>query len=146
MNIEENIKRLERVLLTCFLILLSAVVIVNSIKMFQLRNSVVMLGRETGINYSQLIDKSGTITLRLEEDLYPNIEVYINGELVDTFGNNRLIKVDIKDRDVLELNSSMYSNPINLYIEEVSNNISGITEGAIYNIKNRKTIAIIRII
>ncbi|SCZ01349.1 hypothetical protein [Alkaliphilus peptidifermentans] len=147
MEIDKILIRLEKIIQTLFVVLMLFLILINIGKSYQLKKSTVMLGSEEGFWFLDLISKKGTIVLQLEGgSLYPKLELMINGEVVEVFGDNTEVKLEVNDRDVIEVNSSMYNENISLYIKEVSSNVYGTPTNKVYSFKNRAIISIIRVL
>ncbi|WP_026895051.1 hypothetical protein [Clostridiisalibacter paucivorans] len=86
----------------------------------------MFLNRET-INHSlfnsSLHNQLGNLTLKINNDQYKNIEVFINGDMKFNFKNKSKIKFEVYDNDLIEINGSMYEEKVNIYLVNISDNI-----------------------
>jgi len=97
-------------------------------------------------DFERMLFPSGTITLAIESnEVYPLLEIIVNGELVDKFGENNEVTVHVTDQDVVQINGAMYDDDIIVSIKDISSNIIDyLSNRKVVVKKNISTLAIIR--
>lgn len=75
------------------------------------------------------------------------LEIIINGELFDyKFKDNNQITITVRDGDVIQINSSMYSDNIKIGIKDTSPNISNVLNNNHITLRRDiNTLAVIKI-
>lgn len=77
-------------------------------------------------NYTSIgIDKSnyGIIIIAINDTKFSNVEVIKNGKIENSFKKDKEISIKVKDKDILEINGSMYQEPVIVKIVGISKNI-----------------------
>lgn len=100
------------------------------------------------VNLKNNVPSQGTIEIAIEENkIYPMLEIIINGELLSyKFEKNNKVIITVYDGDVVQINSSMYSDNIKIKIESMSLNVDNVLgNNHIILEEGIDTLAIIRI-
>ncbi len=97
-------------------------------------------------DFESILFPSGTLTLIIESnEVYPLLEIIVNGELVDKFGENKEVTINVTDRDIVQINGSMYNDDIIVSIKDISSNtIDYLSNSKVVVKRNISTLAIIR--
>ncbi|QUH20746.1 hypothetical protein [Alkaliphilus sp. B6464] len=97
-------------------------------------------------DFESILFPSGTLTLIIESnEVYPLLEIIVNGELVDKFGENNEVTINVTDRDIVQINGSMYNDDVIVSIKDISSNIIDYLSNRKVVVKrNISTLAIIR--
>jgi len=93
-----------------------------------------------------ILYNSETMTLSIDgSDEYPMLEVIVNGNLIDKFGKNKQIIVNVNDGDVVQINGSMYSDIIMVSMKNISSNTTNYLNNKQVLVKqNISTLAVIK--
>ena len=104
--------------------------------------------------FNTVYDSKGDVSSRniieigIEENkIYPLLEIIINGEPIDyNFKENNQIMITVCDGDVIQINSSMYSDNIKIEIKDMSPGVGNVLDNNHIILKeNIDTLAIIKI-
>ncbi|KAB3524950.1 hypothetical protein [Alkaliphilus serpentinus] len=137
---------IEKYLIILFASLFTLLLAVNLLKIYQFSQRQVMGVKGSGYQSQMPISQKGSLILQLEGDLlYPKIEILINGERIGYFGNTNLLLIEVEDKDVVALNSSMYEEPIYINIVNATDNIHLAIENKRIKAEKLTTIALIKI-
>lgn len=94
------------------------------------------------------VPSQNIIEIGIEENkAYPLLEIIINGEPIDyNFKENNQVIITVCDGDVIQINSSMYSDNIKIGIKDMSPNVGNVLDNNHIILKeNISTLAIIKI-
>lgn len=104
--------------------------------------------------FNTVYDSKGDVSSRniieigtKENKIYPLLEIIINGEPIDyNFEENNQIMITVCDGDVIQINSSMYSDNIKIEIKDMSPGVGNVLDNNHIILKeNIDTLAIIKI-
>jgi len=88
---------------------------------------------------------NSTMTFSIEgNQKYPMVEIMINGEVIDKFGENNEITINIREGNVVQINGSMYRNDIMVHIKHTSITTADNLNTDILVQQNISTLAVIK--
>lgn len=124
MNIDKELNKVEKTLRLLFILFLAMTILTNVKKIYDSRQDAVYKSNADNSLLQPLSAPSGYIQLELAGGReYPKLEVLINGEFVSSFEVGKKLEIQVKNRDVIEINGTMYSDEIKINVVSVTNNL-----------------------
>ncbi|AOY77244.1 hypothetical protein [Clostridium formicaceticum] len=120
----EKIDFIEKFLLYSTVILILMMVSFNYLTNYNRYYSVYYAQEEEKYNFFLSPKQEGFVVIGLVgQQTYHDLEVLVNGEVHKTFGEDTAVTIAVRDRDLVQVNATMYAEKITLRILEVSSNI-----------------------
>lgn len=124
MKINKCIDLIEKTIIILLIISFGIVIMYNVSVVYRRHQMVTGTDGREKINPSQLLSPTGTITIEVQgSKTYPQLEILVNGELYKKFLNSRIVTLEVKDHQVIEINGSMYDEKIRVKITDHSSNV-----------------------
>lgn len=126
MKTNEELNKIEKTLRILFIFFLSLTILANVKKIYDSRQDAVYKSNTDNSLLQPLSAPRGYIQLEIDgAKEYPYLEVLINGVYVSSFESEAKLEILVKDRDVIEINGTMYSEEVKIKVVDLTKNIKG---------------------
>lgn len=126
MKTNEELNKIEKTLRILFIFFLSLTILANVKKIYDSRQDAVYKSNTDNSLLQPLSTPRGYIQLEIDgAKEYPHLEVLINGVYVSSFESAAKLEILVKDRDVIEINGTMYSEEVKIKVVDLTKNIKG---------------------
>lgn len=137
---------IEKYILIIVMFMIILLIGLNTLRVYKGYTVIQRSGSNNIYDSKNILYDKGTITLSIDEsNNYPMLEIIVNGDIIDRFDENKEVTIDVAERDVVQINGSMYKDDIAISIKNISPNIPDHLNGTRVLIKqNISTVAIIK--
>lgn len=124
MHTNKELNRIEKILKLLFIFFLAATILTNVIKIHDASKDAVYRSSTDNSQLQPLSAPRGYIQLELDGGTkYPKLEVLINGEFVSLFEPGKKLEIQVENRDVIQINGTMYSDEIKIKVVGLTSNL-----------------------